>query len=296
MASRQDRKPLLAYLRVEEDFEAKLLITLERTARETRKEIRALSGKRGIGARVRQDQLRLVLKATLERQAELWRIVGSTVQAGRVDAMAAAVKTNFAYEDVLLRSALSPRERRLLLESATEQAKKGIDAVIAKLNGLSDYELSAQVYKTQALSNGLVRRKVIDVLSRGGSWKEMADEVSGLINPRTPGGVSYAAKRLGRTEINNAYHAAAVVEGRQSPFIIGQKWNLSGSHPRPDQCNDFAEKTHQQGSDVGVYRPGDVPGKPHPQCLCFLTPVTPSREEFLANFLGGRYDSYLGRA
>lgn len=296
MATRRDRRPLLVYLRVEEDFEGKLLTTLERTARETRREIRALAGKRGIGAGVRRDQLRLVLKVTLERQAELWRIVGSQVQAGRVDALAAAVKTNFVYEDVLLRSVLTSAQRRVLLESAQAQAAKGIDAVIAKLTGLSDYELSAQVYKTQSLSNGRVRNVIVNALGRGASWKELADDVAGLINPRTPGGVSYAAKRLGRTEINNAYHAAAVTEGRQSPFIIGQKWNLSGSHKVPDECNQYAESAHQRDGEPGVFRPGDVPGKPHPQCLCYLTPVTPSREEFMTNFFAGRYDSYLGRA
>lgn len=296
MATRRDRKPLLAYLRVEENFEGKLLTTLERTARETRREIRALSGKRGIGAAVRRDQLRLVLKVTLERQAELWRIVGSNVQASRVEAMAAAVKTNFVYEDVLLRSVLSAAERRVLLESATAQATKGIDAVIAKLTGLSDYELSAQVYRTASLSNGRVRNVIINALGRGASYKELADEVAKFINPRVPGGVSYAAQRLGRTEINNAYHAAAVTEGRNSPFIIAQKWNLSGSHKVPDDCNRYAEDVHMRGGDPGVYRPGDVPGKPHPQCLCYLTPVTPSREEFMSNFLSGKYDSYLDRA
>lgn len=296
MATRRDRRPLLAYLRVQENFEGELLTTLERVARETRREIRAMSGKRGIGAAVRRDQLRMVLKATLERQAELWRIVGSNVQASRVDAVAAAVKTNFTYEDVLLKSVLSATDRRVLLQSATAQATKGIDAVIAKLTGLSDYELSAQVYRTASLSNGRVRNVIVNAVGRGASWKELADDVTKLINPRVPGGVSYAAQRLGRTEINNAYHAGAVIEGRNSPFIIGQRWNLSGSHKVPDDCNRFAEDVHMQNGEPGVYRPGDVPGKPHPQCLCYLTPITPSREEFVSNFIAGKYDSYLNRA
>lgn len=296
MATRQDRRPLLAYLRVQEDFEAKLLHVLARVARDTRREIRALSGKQGIGAEVRRDQLRLVLKTVTARQAELWRIVGSEVQAGRVEAISAAVKTNFVYEDVLLNSVLSAAERRALLQSATAQAAKGIDAVIAKMTGLSDYELSAQVYRTQALSNGMLRNVIVNALGRGTSWKELADEVAKFIRPTTPGGVSYAAKRLGRTEINNAYHASAVTEGRNSPFIIGQRWMLSGSHPKPDECNQFAEQVHQKNGDPGVYRPGDVPGKPHPQCLCYLIPVTPTREEFLDGFLSGKYDSYLSRS
>lgn len=294
MAS-QDRKPLLAYLRVQETFERELLTTLERVARETRKEIRALAGKDGIGARVRQDQLRLVLREVAKRQAELWRIVGSQVEAGRKEAIAAAVRTNFIYEDMLLRSVLTARERAALLRSAQVQAARGIDAVIAKLTGLSDYELSAQVYRTAALSTGQVRNRIVNVIGRGGSWKDIADEVRNLIKPTVPGGVSYAAKRLGRTELNNAFHAAAVVEGRDSPFIIAQRWNLSGSHKVPDECNRYAEDVHVDGQDKGIFLPQYVPGKPHPQCLCYLTPVTPSREEFVTNFIAGRYDSYLGR-
>ena len=84
MAIRRDRRPLLAYLRVEEDFEGKLLTTLERVAAETKKEIRALAGKRGIGAQIRRDQLRASLKAINMQQAELWSDVVSHVKAGRM--------------------------------------------------------------------------------------------------------------------------------------------------------------------------------------------------------------------
>jgi hypothetical protein len=285
MASR-DRRPLLAYLRVQEQFEAQLLTTLERAAAATQKEIRSLAGKQGIGARVRQDQLRLVLKAIRAREAELWRIVGSQVKAARKDAIAAAVKSNFVYEDMLLRGVLTKAERDVLLSSATRQAERGIDSVIARLTGLSDYGLSSQVYKTSKLANGFVENRIIEVLARGGSWKELADEVRGLIKPNVPGGVSYAAKRLGRTELNNAFHAATVTEAKRSPFIDALQWTLSGSHPKPDECNSLA--------DEKPFKPEDIPGKPHPQCLCYMVPVTPSREDFINNFLGGKYDSYLG--
>jgi hypothetical protein len=283
MAS-QDRKPLLAYLKVQESFERTLLTTLERVAAETRKEITKLAGKRGIGARVRQDQLRLTLKVLYEQQAELWKLVGSQVQAARAEALAAAVRTNFVYESVLLQNITSASERAALLRSATAQAEVGLDSVVAKLTGLTDYDLSKQVYKTEKLANKQVQNVIVNLIGRGASWKELSDAVRGMINPRTPGGVSYAAKRLGRTELNNAFHAGAIVEARNSPFIIGMEWHLSGSHPRPDKCNDYEGQT---------WKPENVPGKPHPQCLCYVTPLTPSREEFMSNFLNGSYDRYL---
>jgi len=282
-----DKKPLLSYLKVQENFERKLLTTLERISAETRKEITKLSAKNGIGARIRQDQLRLVLKVLLEQQATLWRLVGSEVQAARADALAAAVRTNMVYEQVLLNSVTSAAERRALMRAAIAQAEVVLDSVIAKMTGLTDYELSAQVYKSEKLANKQVQNLIVNLIGRGASWKELADAMRGFIKPNTPGGVSYAAKRLGRTELNNAFHAGAVIEARNSPFIIGMEWHLSGSHPKPDECNTYA--------DHGVYKPENVPGKPHPQCLCYVTPITPSREEFMSKFLDGSYDRYLDR-
>lgn len=282
-----DKKPLLAYLRVQENFEAKLLTTLERVAAETRKEILKLSKKNGIGARVRQDQLRLVLKVLLEHQADLWRVVGSEVKAAQADALAAAVRTNFVYESVLLQSVTSAAERAALLRAAQAQAEVVLDSVIAKLSGLTDYDLSKNVYNAEKLSNRQVQNVIVNLIGRGASWSELAKEIRQFINPNVRGGVSYAAKRLGRTELNNAFHAGAVIEARNSPFIIAMEWHLSGSHKVPDECNQYA--------DHGEYKPENVPGKPHPQCLCYVTPITPSREEFMSRYLNGSYDRYLDR-
>jgi hypothetical protein len=292
MASR-DKRPLIEYLKIQERWEAELLKILKRASSENAKMIRELSGKQGIGAQVRRDQLRLVKKELLKAQANLWRVVGSTVEAGRADAAAAAVRSNFVYEDVLIRSGLSKDDRARLLASAEQQAQKGLDNVVARVTGLSDYTLSKQVYRTKALSNGLVQRLIERQIANGVSWAELAKAVRQYINPGVRGGVSYAAKRLARTELNNAFHAVSVTEGIESPFIVGQKWNLSGSHPRPDACNTYAESSHYNGGDAGVYKDSQVPSKPHPQCLCYLTPITPSREEFIKKFTSGGYDSYL---
>ena len=49
---------------------------------------------------------------------------------------------------------------------------------------------------------------------------------------------------------------------------------LSGSHPRPDQCNVYASWMVRGSSAY------EVRASPNPNCLCFLTYVTPSVEEF----------------
>jgi hypothetical protein len=292
MASR-DKRPLIAYLRVQEFWEAELLKILKRASAENAKLIRELAGKKGIGAQVRRDQLLLVKRELLKAQADLWKTVGSTVEAGRADAAAAAVRSNFVYEDVLIRSGISKVVRARLLASAEKQAQKGLDNVVARMTGLSNYTLSKQVYNTRQLSNGVIQRLIERQIANGVSWSELAKAVRGYIDPNVRGGVSYAAKRLARTELNNAFHAVSVKQGIESPFIIGQTWNLSSSHPRPDACNDYADSSHFEGGEAGQYREADVPSKPHPNCLCYLTPITPSRDEFIKKYLAGGYDSYL---
>lgn len=159
-------------------------------------------------------------------------------------------------------------------------------------NGIS---LSEQVYKTQALSNGIVDREINRGLLLGEGWKQIADRVTPLIRPDVAGGVSYAANRLARTEINNAFHRAQIDQRLDSPFTVGFRWHLSGSHPRPDACNEYADKTHMKDGDPGVFAPNEVPGKPHPNCLCYLTTVQPSDEEMFADFFSGKHNEYIDR-
>lgn len=85
---------------------------------------------------------------------------------------------------------------------------------------------------------------------------------------KTRGQLKSNAKRLARTEINNSFREAAIYSGQRSPWVIGQKWNLSASHPRPDICDVWA--TADSGLGAGVYHFNDTPVG-HPRCLCFLT-------------------------
>jgi hypothetical protein len=153
--------------------------------------------------------------------------------------------------------------------------------------------LSAQVYKTQSLGSGLVDRAVNRGIALGSSAKDIAKSVRGMIHPGTPGGVSYAAMRLGRTELNNAFHRTQVSQAQRKPWINGMQWNISGSHEQIDECDDYAEEGHYPNGEPGVFRPEDVPMKPHPQCLCFVTSVTVSRDEFLNRFMEGEYSTYI---
>jgi hypothetical protein len=92
---------------------------------------------------------------------------------------------------------------------------------------------------------------------------------------RTPrsGMSNYAARRLARTEVSRAFNEARRQAAVRTPFVEGVKWNVSGNHPKADDCDDKARRS-SRGMPAGVYRFGDEPRMPtHPNCRCFWTPV-----------------------
>jgi len=264
---------------------------LERTQSRINKELREWERRNGPGAIVKRAQLRSAQRVINVRLSELWKLAGSSVRAHRKLAAAAASDAVFAFEEVLLRTELSAAERQVLRRSLQATAERNIEHALSRMQ-LSKIPLSNRVYKSRVLVSGQLDRIITEALARGLNARELANEVRAFIDPRTSGGVKYAAQRLGRTELNNAFHATQVQRGVDSPFVLAQQWHLSGSHPRPDECNTYAERDHQ-GMGRGVFAPADVPAKPHPNCLCYMTPVTPEPDDFVKLFNAGVYDSWL---
>lgn len=284
--------PLIRYLRVQEHFERSLLIELTRSQSNIDAVLRTMVKDDRIGATIRRAQLREVQREIKKEMARLWRLVGSQVMADRALASAAAVESLAAtYVPMLTAAGMSASAIDVLIRSQKATAARGIANVATRMN-LSKIPLSERVYKSGALVSGRIDRLVNDHIARGSSARDIAKDVRQFIDPHVKGGVRYAAQRLGRTELNNAFHGTQVQEGIKNPMITVMRWNLSGSHPRPDECNDY-----ETGGDLedGLWSPGAVPGKPHPQCLCFMTAETPSRAEFIRNFRSGEYDSYLDK-
>ena len=280
----EDRRPLLSYLRVQETAELELFYILSRAAANAEAEVKSLAGRSNIGVIISRDQAPVAQAVLLRQQAALWRKLESTVRAGRVDAAAAAVEVTL--EDII--PLLTTHGIVTDLEALKIAAGRGVDAAWARLTGLSRYELAETVYRTQALASGQVERVIYDHLARGKNWRDLSKGVKDLIDPRVRGGVSYAAQRLARTEINNAFHATSVTTAVDNPYVTAMKWHLSDSHPRPDECNEYAENVHRPGGEAGEYLPQDVPQKPHPQCLCYVTSVVMSDDEILDSILGPR--------
>jgi hypothetical protein len=230
-----------------------------------------------IGGKVKAAQLALVQRELKVAQSALWGDLGRSLRSGVSQAVLTAAE---GAQGVL--GAVLGQGAGWWKASLREQARAGIDAVLAKAaNGIP---LARSVYKSQQLASGMVDRKVSQGLLLGHNAKTIAKSVKDLIRPDVAGGVAYAAHRLARTEINNAYKTSQEQAYADMPWVTGMRWNLSKSHPKRDECNDFAEH--------GVYPIGGRP-QSHPNCLCYLTPEQSSEDDFVEAFLAGDYNSYL---
>lgn len=289
-ADRAARKTWRTHLRDLQAFDKELAEVLSDAAREAERILRiSLPTDAGIGAKAKRAQMQQALKAIRQLQADMY--------AGPItDAMLRSIETTtlHALEGLNTINAMGLRKNvaAAVRDSFEYRAKRAAENVRSRL--INDIKLSNKVYKTRALSQRWVEREINRGLALGRSADEIARSVRAMIAPNTRGGVSYAAKRLGRTEINNAFHTSTIRMAGQQPWTEGFQWNLSGSHPRPDICNEYADDDHD-GIGAGIFKPKSVPGKPHPQCLCYLTVVTVDEEEFMDKLLSGSYDKWLSR-
>jgi hypothetical protein len=197
----------------------------------------------------------------------------------------AVVAVRYAAEDTIFtwlrQHGGRPADIQALKEGIVHRAQPRVDAVIART--VNDVPLSTAVYRTQKLAQGWVDRKIRTGLLLGKNAKDIAKDVRDLIRPDVRGGVSYAAMRLARTEINNAYHTMTVQRQAEKPWVEEMEWHLSRSHPHRDPCDEL----------VGQYPKTKVPAKPHPQCFCYVTAVPAEEDDWIDNFMAGQYDDYL---
>lgn len=276
------RTTLRNYLRVQERADREIYFLLRRTAGSIDETIQAIVGT-GIGSAVRADQMEMVRRVAEEQMALMMREAGFTIEASKHEAAAAAVNSSLAYDKVLADAANIPADVfEMYRRSALETARFGLEAARERLLGASYIPLSEQVYRTTALASGTIDRLIDTSLAKGLNARELASAVRGHIRPDVPGGVSHAAIRLARTEINNAFHATQIQKARTSPWVLGVEWNLSGSHYDTGcVCPTFASDKHTDDLPAGVFPKNEVPRKPHPNCLCYTTSYIPDPDEMI---------------
>lgn len=280
-------QPLIRYVREENGLVQEILKDLADSRAELSRRLTKLASKPGIGAEVQRAQLSSIRQQLLIVQRELWAEVGREVKAAGRGVAEAAAQAVDAMDRGLFASA-GQRMPEGLMRAHQAYAQQVVETYFSRMqNGIS---LSEQVYKSRALSQGWVDRAVNRTILQGGSWRDLMQRVLPMIDPAVPGGVSYAAKRLARTELNNAFHTTQIRVAQRNPWVTGQQWHLSRKHPKADTCDEYANEIHVEGEEPGVYEKGNVPAKPHPQCYCYISSVTVSEDEFFDRLLSGKYE------
>lgn len=281
--------PLRLYLRGEAVTIAEITRDLEDAAAEAQRRINKLETKYGIGAKVERAQLQLVKNELHKVQRQLWLSVARRMREAPARIAEAAAIGLEQIEQVLFR-ALGQDVPDELVSAQRAYAEATVKTYLARgENGIS---LSQRVYNTEKLANGLVDRAINREILLGRNWQSIAKAVRPMIDPNIQGGVSYAAKRLARTELNNAFHTTAKALAAENPWVESQTWNLSRSHPKADDCDGLA-RGHSRGLQPGQYAIGSVPSKPHPQCLCYLTENVVSEDDFLDSLLSTPLDKVV---
>lgn len=280
MATIPPKYPLIEYMKVQQYHDALIKQKLEKSADYLQDLLSDMVGKPGIGNEISRIQMRANRSAILSVLNEDWAYFDKVVENGVKNAASAASEVVSTYENTLLKLALKPGDLKILQSQFAQSAALNIDALLTRTYA-SGVPLSPRIYKGLDFALGYVDARIDTALATGMSQKQFAKSIASLFNPNVPGGVSYAALRTARTEINNAYHASANKRYKDSGLVEAVDWHLSTSHPEGDICDQMAADS--------PYPVDEVPVKPHPQCFCFTTPALPSPEEFQKKLLAGEY-------
>lgn len=280
-------------LKIVQRTQTDVLRLLVQTRLDINAQLAKLNASDTISSQIRRSQILQIKKVVAQEQASLWRTMGDVIRARRLDAASNIYALAAEFDKQLFESLggfnVSRATINALVDAEEAAARSSMDRMIRRVFGDSYVNLSQRVYRSSINIGNVLDNRVNSALARGLSAKEFAREIQTYINPDTPGGIRYASMRLARSEINNAAHAVAISDASGKPWIEGMQWELSASHPKADVCDDLAE-----GGPAldGIYPPHAVPGRPHPQCFCVVTPVSVSDQAFLMNLAAGNYDSY----
>lgn len=252
--------------------------------RATKKRVDAILRELPAGNNIRRAQLEKTRARLLAEQATLFERMGDVVSARRASAASRAARLSAASDAALLSLVGKSAQAQYLYDSALQVSQRAIDVALQRMK-FSALPLSQRIYSTSTWMNGRLGKLINETLASGLNAREFARRARDWFNPNTPGGVRYAAMRLARTEINNAFHSMSAQKYAETPWIREVDWNLSGSHIKKDDCDKFAAES--------PFPADKVPARPHPQCMCNITPVSESEDDFVENFLKGDYDEYL---
>jgi hypothetical protein len=278
-------------MKIQSRTDTRIRTILLEASEDAAKRVTALEKNSTFSAGVRTAQIRLVMKEIKDILSELFDEITPVIRDGQKQEAEAAIdgltETDRQYLEDVFQNTDTVRD---FIDSQKIQAKIQVINAVNRITK-SELPLSKRVYRTEALAKNWVQREVTSGIARGSSAKEIAGIVRKYIRPNTPGGVSYAALRLGRTELNNAFHATAITFAQDRPWIQGMEWFLSAVHESDPQRVEVCETYAGQ-----IFEVNSVPAKPHPQCRCFVAPVLETPDVFLSNLTAGQYRDWIDNA
>lgn len=191
-------------------------------------------------------------------------------------------------------------ERQRLLRA------RGLDPQRKWVNG-DNYRLSDRVWKQGRETRRAIDARIVQGIRNGEDALDIARDLERHLNPRMQpttirqdgkvvrrnqtrypgrgGWGSAPARTLVRTEIQRAYNQATIEAGKVTPGATGCKWNLSNRHVLVDRC-DVHARNHSPGMGRGEYTFEEFPPMPdHPNCLCFSTIATVSRDAMVDDLI-----------
>jgi hypothetical protein len=271
--------PIKTFAKASKLSEGDITRLLAQAAKEASGEARKLG-------KIRGRQYAVQARALHESIRAMWEGVGYVTIFNESAVAEAAIEASEVLGKVYTRNVSEGVQRMMQY-----QARASIDSYISRQE--NKIALSRRVYKNVDLMIGRVDKRISLSILAGKSAEEIARDVKGFIRPDTPGGATYAARRLARTELANAFHQTTIRQTREQPWVQAYKWNRSGSHSHTDICDQYATEEHSSKWGPGIFPKSSVPSKPHPQCMCYLTVVGPSEQQFISNFKRGYYNKYL---
>ena len=206
-----------AYAKTQRLADRSLLAVLKQALVDVDRMLRQIDPSLGrVGDLVRIQQLQTVKRNLLNRQGQIYNRMGDIIAERRVQAAEAATALGSDIDDLLFDFAGRTGVASQLRASLNAGLRQTIDVAITRMT-ISAVPLAQRIYNSNVWANGVLQRRINSALLRGLSAREFAKEARDWFRPDTPGGVRYASMRLARTEINNAFHAASVLQAQEKP-------------------------------------------------------------------------------
>lgn len=168
--------------------------------------------------------------------------------------------------------------------------------------GDDPYTLSDRVWNTAIEMRQNIDNLLAFEIQSGKSAVDIAKILEQYLTPgaagvttNTPYGNegSYGARRLSRTEITAAAGRSTLNASILNPYVVGDQWRLSASHPEADPCDTNA--SGGPNSD-GIYKPENFPSYPnHPHELCTIIPIVTANPEAVTAQLHAQIEAELAR-